>query len=209
MPRRKNLKIDDYTDNTHGRSIPIYLTPDDKFFAKVGSDQIEANTRGELDQAIRQSIKDQFSVLWQAVVNVEMMEPFAHNRKDDSIGVDFHRFYIGRREDGHFVHVDWDIAEEDRYQNMKPYAYTKGRYKKFNFPLVEPFELDEAFHQEFLLPYSDATWQALEKLREMIQQMNARLAQLLGTPEGHKQLSTIGEYLLRALPAPTEESETE
>lgn len=208
MSRNKGKIVEMYRVPQCGISVEIRLTTDLQFSAVVGGETLQDKDAAALKSAIRQKAWAAAAAEWKPVISIAYA---AHLNREQAAEFElkFDRFYVCEIGDS-VRELSWAAYEHFKHEDA---SIVLQRSKRCSHELKDRTAIGSIdYHTEvngdmcgqdvkcrsgtFFRPYSDALWEGLCRLREMILLVNARIGDLIGTDQGLARLMSGSMGLL-------------
>jgi hypothetical protein len=211
MSRKKPKIISTVKHPRAGMSVNVYLNQDSLTFSATVAGEIIAGTDGkDVERRVFQAIAASVELDWQPVIEARALHPFT--AADESfVGIEIDRYYVAvRKTDGLLLESAWSTEGKATFT----YAKTFGNWSphddgEWKLPCNDGHGHTSMMDgTRYFMAYTDELWAGLEQLIVAIRALRARLDTLLATVEGQAMISTVGAQLLKMLPAPDEDAQT-
>lgn len=198
----KPLKVEHFHDQKTRCSADLMLNRDDKvFFAVVEHEKIEAPSINELREKVKKAFSEMAQVQWTRVIELNVSKDKGWNRQSGHIeehevelSVSFQRFEVGKTAAG--IYLKRPLREDEHEMWLSDLDAN---------PLLHSTS-DWDHKAASRIPYTEATWAALEGVKEAIEAAHAKLEPLFDPKDkGQKLLALTG---MRLLPASTDVVDT-
>jgi hypothetical protein len=185
MARRKNMQVDEVYHSDSGLRVPIYLTPENEFYAEAMTQHFVDKDARNIKSAVWSYINKNFKLEFLPVIHIKETHPFT-SRDDSYIGLECDRFYYAVNSANNVISVSWDEYEESkgnpsRLSQAARSQYIRGLNDKSKF--VPPVHYGTS-EPEYYLPYTEETWTGVQLLIETIKKAKLHLQKLLEAPDG-------------------------
>lgn len=178
---KKSRKVGRVEFPPAGLAADIMFDPNTlKFHATVDDETFHHDAAKELEGIVLRALRDSASLVWEPVIRVEALTPFA-SRSDTPgfVGFRVTRFRWAKKANGKLAQMRWGETET---RFAKAFFWHPGQ-GEFKPPITEG--------DDYYLPYSEDLWATLDLLLDKIGELKVRLHGLLGTKEGYKALSKM------------------
>lgn len=178
--RRKPLKIDDLYHERSGITVTIYLnTEGNGFMATLPSGkEVWSKTREDLETQIEAWLDENTVLEWLPVIQIDEYPQNSYD-PESVVGFDMTRMWYAKKKSGQgMLYKHWE-PEEDGKERVWD-AKWGFEAKDFN----PPCSWKGRSGCDFYLPYSEETWEELQKLQGALVDLKKLLRHVLGTGEG-------------------------
>lgn len=193
MARRKPLKIDDLVHEKSGITVPIYLnTEGNRFMATLpDGKEIWSKMRDDLEIQIEAWLDENTVLEWLPVIQVDE-HSLGYGDSTNLIGFSITRMYYAKKKSGTgMMYKHWEPEEDGKERAWD--AKWGFEAKDFNPPCSWGSMRGS---RDFYLPYSEETWEELQKLQGALSDLKKLLRHQLGTGES---LGRLRNSLLAAI----------
>lgn len=197
--RRKPKKVDEYIHERAGVQVDIFLTPDNRFEAKLFDTLVIEDSIDKLRATLSGLVRDNLNLKFKPVIAIDVLRlGFGRGEGPSSahIGIAIRRFYYA--EGPKFMYeIRWDDYEEgvsvpvNRASRFFPFTGRDKGDRVFEPPCV--------FGDTHFLPYDEATWVGAQALVDTIKAAKERLNEILSA--GADTLTLVGSGQLHLLGA--------
>lgn len=194
MPRQlKPQQVGEYEHRAHGK-FPLYLDRNTlEFTAEVAQEPLRYPSIEALRNAVHEAVSKLDDLDWKPIIHLRSGEDaFWGGRHRNRVSFEFTRFYLAKAPDGTHRECHWDLGTKfdgsaySRTEVCKVWRGWDSRAPEFNppcNPVQNHFRGIAPDTCQIFLPYTDATWAALEALDAMLLTLKGRIADLLFVPE--------------------------
>jgi hypothetical protein len=210
MSRKKPKVISIVKHPRAGISVDIYLNHESLTFSATVAGELIAGTDGkDVERRVWRAIEASMELDWQPVIEVHTLHPFA-STDEDFVGIEIDRFYVAvRKTDGRLLESAWSTDGHASFTYAKTFGKWSARDGEWKLPCNDgngrPSLMDGTL---YFMAYTDELWAGLEQLIAAIRALRARLDTLLATAEGQAMIATVGAQLLKLLPGPGEDAQS-
>lgn len=189
--RRKDVEVGEVYHEQAGVRSKIFLTPDNTFHATCNGRLFRNISADALRSEVNKFAGDSMSLEWRQIIEVKMLVPFARPDTDYMLSFDCKTYLIAKNASGRWMQKE--VGDEDGF--MHEWGWS-GQQE-----LILPCRSRNNDRATHFLPYSEAVWQGLNALREVIKGAKLKLLSMLSTNEGLAQIAGAAQTML-LLPAP-------
>lgn len=221
---RKAKKVDEFWHSRRGVKVSIFLNLDtSKFFADVLDQRVEAPTLAELKSAALTVLNAFEAYDWQPVIYIEQTlegdrgsstwAGRSAHRYRSMLSFEFWRVEIAKNpasednyverpflvdglDDTDLVRLSEHRDDADKEQSLERHA----RDRKTGRDITTHYK--SRANGPVQIPYTEATWQVLQQIRENILQAGKRLEDLVAAADLPKALLELGSQFKLLPPAP-------
>jgi len=211
MSRKKPKVISTVKHPRAGMSVDIYLDAESlTFSATVAGEIISGKDGKDVERRVWRAIEASMELDWQPVIEVHTLHPFAVT-DEDFVGIEIDRYYVAvRKTDGRLLEARWSTDGQATFADAKTFGKwnptSEGEWKlPCNDGNGRPSLMDGTL---YFMAYTEDLWAGLEQLIAAIRALRARLDTLLATADGQAMIATVGAQLLKMLPGPGEDAQT-
>jgi len=162
-----------------------------QFVATVLEKEFTAPDASVLRHKVNEHIEHWLNLNWHPVIEVDVSGSRYSGDSDNEVKIDFKRYYLSVGPAGGLATVDWDVDESHRKAKCE-WSRRDDWRKLVKWPLEAPLEVGD----EWLLPYSEETWSALENISDGIGKLKKAIRALISTRAGVAKLQSTGGKLL-------------
>ncbi len=158
------------------------------YHAEYGDGNFTCPTLKELKRELSTQMELANQLKWIPVIEVKTTDtPYDEQECGNEIDLDFERYYIAKKPDGHWTQVDWDVTPDDRFKRSRTIWDSQAKYLD-NLPSTNAENLHCNQRLEVYLPYDQAMWNSLLWLSKQIGLIRDMIKEALACPEGRLML---------------------
>ena len=194
--RRGWKKIDELRHEMSGIKVGLYFNSStSEFDAEVDNQVFRANTIVELRRILDVYLDKRAGVEWMDIIEVELPST-RWSSATPRIQIDIGHFLVSGLVFGD-KHLKTNLRSEEydspeaRLRTARPLSWNVKELGELKPPCADE-DRDLIY-----LPYSDATWKALEELQERIRKTQVNLVEMLLEPDNSMLLKALGRFLFR------------
>jgi len=216
-------RIEFHSHPKYGGNVPIYLDHVGTFRAVIGDVVLTANTKVELIRLTDESLKSQTDLKWLPIIEINFGSHFSYredpDRNSSSVEADleYNRYWIAQKIDKHWIKASWDVEHwpdynkpkkievGDRLERSKSFDLTKYDRTTHEHQQITDLKLPYIVKAEdrdetptYYVEYSEELWTALGAITKRMRELQARIIEVLKTPESRALLVADVSHLLPA-----------
>lgn len=175
-----------------------------EFFATFGTNTERAKSADEVRQQMNRYLDTVSAITWIPVISVKTDASF-HGRARGTATCQATRYYVGQRQSGDWVSLDWDELNPEPNKDWGETNVEAARIRRARSIGTKdytklPILPDERRYQDSaILAYDEETWNALVAIEQGLEAMAAKLQEIIKTPDGRKLLAKVGASMQKLL----------
>ena len=210
MSRKKPKIISTVQHPRAGMSVNVYLNQDSLTFSATVAGELIAGTDGkDVERRVWRAIEASMELAWQPVIEVRALHPFTAD-DEDFVGIEIDRYYVAvRKSDGRLLESAWSTEGHATFTYAKTFGNWSPQDGEWKLPCNDSHGGRPSMDgTRYFMAYTEDLWAGLEQLIVAIRALRARLDTLLATVEGQSMIATVGAQLLKLLPGPGADAQT-
>jgi hypothetical protein len=184
----------------HGSVVDLMLDRNDHtFFCVFQGKRLTQPSLDQLRREICKAVESSFDLTWIPMITVTRLTPFHRNHDSVFVGFELNRDWIAKRQDSKWLIAQWTSlnGETDHRTEFARELYI-GRDNMSDFSLPYKGHSSVTSYDSYYIPYTDDIWEAMQLIKQRIQDIRDQLHRLLTTEEGIKFLMTFATRMLTA-----------
>ena len=203
MRQKKNQKVEEI-EHASGVVVDLMLNPNNLTFTAQVVEGVTFTEKSaqEVRVKVRQYLDNLTKLEWIPVIEVHEQKPF-HVSDHAFIGITVDRCYLGRDASGAWRELKWDayVTYFGRLQtDLSRVQCSQSRYGLTGELVLPRLNDSQSDAEHVMIAYTEASWVALNQIREGIAALKTRLRETLASDAGLKRLEAVGASMLRLLP---------